>query len=71
VKKLVLVLTTFLVAPAHADTVTIGWWDKSIGGPVSTLSPRLARSLRPAQSSMSLPIHYYLAAASASLNSSR
>ena len=37
-KKLVLVLTTFLVAPAHADTVTIGWWDKSIGGPVSTLS---------------------------------
>jgi hypothetical protein len=38
VKKLVLLLTTFLVAPAHADTVTIGWWDKSIGGPVTTLS---------------------------------
>ena len=37
-RKLVLVLTTFLVAPAHADTVTIGWWDKSLGGPVSTLS---------------------------------
>ena len=37
-KKLVLVLTTFLATPAHADTVTIGWWDKSIGGPVTTLS---------------------------------
>ena len=24
--------------PAFADTVTIGWWDKSIGGPVTTLS---------------------------------
>jgi hypothetical protein len=38
VKKLVLVLTTFLVTPADADTVTIGWWDKSIGSSVSTLS---------------------------------
>jgi hypothetical protein len=38
VKKLILVLATFLVAPAHADTVTIGWWDKSIGGPVTPLS---------------------------------
>src|SRR5438067_4258023 len=38
VKKLVLVLTIFLVTPAHADTVTIGWWDKSIGGLVNTLS---------------------------------
>jgi hypothetical protein len=38
VKKIVLVLAIFLVAPAHADTVTIGWWDKSIGGPVTTLS---------------------------------
>jgi hypothetical protein len=38
VRKLVLVLTIFLVAPAHADTVTIGWWDKSIGSPVTTLS---------------------------------
>jgi hypothetical protein len=38
VKKLVLVLTILLVTPAHADTVTIGWWDKSIGGPVTTLS---------------------------------
>ena len=37
-KKLVLVLATFLATPAHADTVTIGWWDKSIGGPVTTLS---------------------------------
>ena len=37
-KKLVLVLTILLVTPAHADTVTIGWWDKSIGGPVTTLS---------------------------------
>ena len=37
-KKLVLVLTTFLVTPALADTVTIGWWDKSIAGPVTTLS---------------------------------
>jgi len=24
--------------PAFADTVTIGWWDKSIGGPVTALS---------------------------------
>ena len=31
-------LAIFLVTPAHADTVTIGWWDKSIGGPVTTLS---------------------------------
>jgi hypothetical protein len=31
VKKLVLLLTTFLVAPAHADTVTIGFWDASSG----------------------------------------
>jgi hypothetical protein len=38
VKKLILVLATFLATPAHADTVTIGWWDKSIGGPVTTLS---------------------------------
>jgi hypothetical protein len=30
--------TRFLATPAHADTVTIGWWDKSIGGPVTTLS---------------------------------
>ena len=37
-KKLVLVLATCLVTSAHADTVTIGWWDKSIGGPVTTLS---------------------------------
>ena len=37
-KKLVLVLATLLATPAHADTVTIGWWDKSIGGPVTTLS---------------------------------
>jgi hypothetical protein len=37
-KKLVLVLTILLVTPAHADTVTIGWWDKSIGGAVTTLS---------------------------------
>jgi hypothetical protein len=32
VKKLVFVLATFLYTPAHADTVTIGWWDKSIRG---------------------------------------
>jgi hypothetical protein len=38
VKKLVLILTILLVTPAHADTVTIGWWDKSIGGAVTTLS---------------------------------
>jgi hypothetical protein len=38
VKKLLLVLTTFLATPAYADTVTIGWWDKSIGGPVTALS---------------------------------
>ena len=37
-KKLILVLATFLATPAHADTVTIGWWDKSIGGPVTALS---------------------------------
>ena len=37
-KKLVLVLATLLATPAHADTVTIGWWDKSLGGPVTVLS---------------------------------
>ena len=43
VKKLVFVLATFLYTPAHADTVTIGWWDKSIRGSVATLSASLAR----------------------------
>jgi hypothetical protein len=38
VRKLVLVVATFLATAAHADTVTIGWWDKSIGGSVTTLS---------------------------------
>jgi hypothetical protein len=38
VKKFVLVLATFLATPALADTVTIGWWDNSIGGSVATLS---------------------------------
>jgi hypothetical protein len=35
-----LLLAAMLVCPlpAFADTVTIGWWDKSIGGPVTALS---------------------------------
>jgi hypothetical protein len=70
VRKLVLVLATFLYTPAHADTVTIRWWDKSIGGSVITLSASLARSLRPAQSSMLFSIRCCLAADSDSLRSS-
>jgi hypothetical protein len=49
VKKLVLVLTIFLVTPAHADTVSIGWWDKSIGGGLLRCPPRVARSLATAE----------------------
>jgi hypothetical protein len=37
-KRSLLVLLAATLAcplPAFADTVTIGWWDKSIGGPVT------------------------------------
>jgi hypothetical protein len=39
-RSLLLLLAAMLASPrpAFADTVTIGWWDKSIGGPVTTLS---------------------------------
>ena len=39
-RSLLLLLATMLACPlpAFADTVTIGWWDKSIGGPVTALS---------------------------------
>jgi hypothetical protein len=37
VKKLVLVLATFLATPAHAETITIGLWDQALGGGVVPL----------------------------------
>jgi hypothetical protein len=39
-RSLLLLIAAMLAGPlpAFADTVTIGWWDKSIGGPVTTLS---------------------------------
>jgi hypothetical protein len=48
VKKLVLVLTTFLVTRADADTVTIGWGINPSGVRAARCLPHLARSLRPA-----------------------
>jgi hypothetical protein len=37
-KKLILVLATFLATPAHAVTLTIGFWDQSIGGGVTPIA---------------------------------
>ena len=36
-KKLILVLATFLATPAHAATVTFGFWDASQGGAVTPI----------------------------------
>src|SRR5262245_16080342 len=40
-RSLLLLLAAMLACPlpALADTVTIGWWDKSIGGPVTPIGP--------------------------------
>jgi hypothetical protein len=36
-KKLILVLATLLATPANATSITIGWWDQSVGGGVTQI----------------------------------